>query len=248
MLRRLGLAARRRVKRFVQPGEQIAVPKQLLRRYMKVDPDNRLVADTLEAEWNSKLRALAAAQEDYEQQTQKQHQLFDSQTRQQLLPLPIDFPRIWNDPSVEPRERKRILRLLIEDVTLIKGETIQVHVCLRGGATRSLTVEKPLPIAQIRKTKPEVVAEIDRLLNDHCDREVAEILNGQGRRTWEGEPFNLKKIQHIRNAFRLDSHYARLRSQGLLTSEEMATALGVAPTTVRDWAIGVCCQLEPMIL
>ena len=116
--------------------------------------------------------------------------------------LRLGFPRIWNDPSVEPRERKRILRLLIEDVTLIKGETIQVHVRLRGGATRSLTVEKPLPIAQIRKTKPEVVTEIDRLLNDHCDREVAEILHGQGRRTWEGEPFNLKKIQHIRNAFR----------------------------------------------
>jgi len=152
------------------------------RRYMNVDPTNRLVADSLEAEWNDKLRILAEAQTQYEQQTQKQRLLIDSQTREQLLSLATDFPRIWNDPSVEPRERKRILRLLIEDVTLIKGETIQVHVRLRGGATRSFTLAKPLPIAQIRKTKPEVVAEIDQLLDHYCDREVAEILNQEGRR------------------------------------------------------------------
>ena len=109
------------------------------RRFMKVDPDNRLVADTLEAEWNNKLRSLAEAQEQYEQQTQKQRMLIDSQTKEQLLSLAADFPRVWNDPSVEPRERKRILRLLVEDVTLINGEMIQVHVRLRGGATRSLS-------------------------------------------------------------------------------------------------------------
>ena len=102
------------------------------RRYMKVDPDNRLVADSLEAEWNNKLRSLAEAQEQYEQQTQKQRLLIDSQTREQLLSLAADFPRVWNDPSVEPRERKRILRLLVEDVTLINGEMIQVHVRLRA--------------------------------------------------------------------------------------------------------------------
>src|SRR5206468_1984745 len=84
--------------------------------------------------------------------------LIDSQIREQLLSLAADFPRIWNDPKIEPRERKRILRLLIEDVTLVKEEMIQVHVRLRGGATRSLTVAKPLPIAQIRKTMPAVVS------------------------------------------------------------------------------------------
>jgi hypothetical protein len=206
------------------------------RRYMKVDPDNRLVADSLEAEWNNKLRTLAEAQEQYEQQTQKQRLRIDSQTREQLLSLATDFPRIWNDPSVEPRERKRILRLLIEDVTLINGETIQVHVRLRGGATRSLTLAKPLPIAQIRKTKPEVVAEIDGLLDHHCDREVAEILNKNGRRTWQNEPFNLKKIAHIRQAFNLKCRYSRLRAKGLLTAKEMSVRHGVTTTTINLWA------------
>jgi hypothetical protein len=144
------------------------------RRYMNVDPENRLVADSLEAEWNNKLRGLAEARTQYEQQTQKQRMLIDTETREQLLSLTTDFPRVWNDPCAEPRERKRILRLLIEDVTLINGASIQVHVRLRGGATRSLTVAKPLPIAQIRKTKPEVVTEINGLLDHYCDREVAE--------------------------------------------------------------------------
>jgi DNA invertase Pin-like site-specific DNA recombinase len=206
------------------------------RRYMKVDPDNRLVADSLEAEWNNKLRSLAEAQEQYEQQTQKQRLLIDSQTREQLLSLAADFPRVWNDPTVEPRERKRILRLLIEDVTLINGEMIQVHVRLRGGATRSLTVAKPLPIAQIRKTKPEVVAEIDALLDHYCDREVAEILNRRGRRTWQNELFSLKKIAHIRQAFNLKCRYSRLRARGLLTAREMSVQHGVTTTTINLWA------------
>lgn len=206
------------------------------RRYMNVDPANRLVADSLEAEWNNKLRTLAEAQAQYEQQTQKQRLLIDSQTREQLLSLAADFPRIWNDPSVEPRERKRILRLLIEDVTLINGEKIQLHVRLRGGATRSLSVARPLPIAQIRKTKPEVVAEIDKLLDQYCDREVAEILNQQGRRTWQDAPFNLKKIAHIRQAFNLQCRYNRLRAKGLLTAKEMSVQHGVTTTTINLWA------------
>ena len=206
------------------------------RRYMSVDPANRLVADSLEAEWNNKLRTLAEAQAQYEQQTQKQRLLIDSQTREQLLSLAADFPKIWNDPCVEPRERKRILRLLLEDVTLINGEKIQIHVRLRGGATRSLSVAKPLPIAQIRKTKPEVVAEIDKLLDQHCDREVAEILNQQGRQTWQIAPFNLKKIGHIRRAFNLQCRYNRLRAKGLLTAKEMSVLHGVTTSTINLWA------------
>lgn len=206
------------------------------RRYMNVDPANRLVADNLEAEWNHKLRTLAEAQSQYEQQTQKQRLLIDSQTREHLLSLTADFPRIWNDPSVEPRERKRILRLLIEDVTLINGEKIQVHVRLRGGATRSLTVTKLLPIAKIRKTKPEVVVEIDRLLDQHCDWEVAEILNRQGRRNWQNAPFKLQSITHIRQAFQLECHFSRLRSKGLLTAKEMGVRHGVSTTTIHVWS------------
>jgi DNA invertase Pin-like site-specific DNA recombinase len=206
------------------------------RRYMSVDPANRLVADALEAEWNDKLRTHAAVQEEYDRHAQQQRRIAGEETRRQFLLLTSDFPRLWSDPAVEPRERKRMLRLLIEDVTLVKTDVITAHVRLRGGATRTLVLPRPLPIAQIRKAKPELVAEVDQLLNEHSDYKIAEILNQHGRRTWQDQPFNLKKIAWIRSAFHLDSHYARLRKQGLLTKKEMGAALGIAPTTVSDWA------------
>ncbi len=192
------------------------------RRYMKVDPDNRLVADALEAEWNGKLRSYSEAVEDYERRSRDRPAALDTQARRRILDLAERFPAVWQDPRVEPRERKRILRLLIEDVTLIKGETITAHVRLRGGATRTLVLDRPLPIAQIRKFKPEIVAEVNRLLDRYCDREIAEILNQRASRTWEGKPFNLKKIAFIRQAYKLRSRYERLRLRGMLTTREVA--------------------------
>ncbi len=205
------------------------------RRYMQVDPDNRLVADALEAEWNAKLRAQAAAQDDYDQRRQHQRPMTDEETRQKILSLATDFPRVWHDPALEHRERKRMLRLLIEDVTLVKTDVITLHVRLRGGATRTLVLPRPVPIAHIRKVKPAVVAEIDRLLEDHCDREIAEILNQQGHRTWQDRSFTLKKVAWTRGAYHLASHYSRLRAKGFLTTNEMSQRLGVAMTTVQEW-------------
>jgi hypothetical protein len=119
------------------------------RRFMKVDPDNRLVADALEAEWNEKLRLHTDALTDYERRSRDRIAALDAQARQRILDLANQFPAVWNDPRVEPRERKRILRLLVDDVTLIKTEVITAHVRLRGGDTRTLRLDRPVPIAQI---------------------------------------------------------------------------------------------------
>ena len=79
------------------------------RRYMKVDPDNRLVADALEAEWNETLRRLTQAVEDYERLTQQQAVQIDEETRRRVLKVAEQLPQIWNDPRVAPRERKCIV-------------------------------------------------------------------------------------------------------------------------------------------
>lgn len=205
------------------------------RRYMKVDPDNRLVADTLEAEWNDKLRRHAEAAEDYERRSKQQAAPLSAAARQRILDLAEQLPQIWNDPRVDFRERKRIVRLLLDDVTLIKAQNITAHVRLSGGATRTLELERPLPIAQLRKFKPELVATVDRLLDQHCDREIADILNRDGWRTWEGKPFNLKKVAFIRSAYKLASRYDRLRRRSMLTTHEVATKFGIAKTTVYEW-------------
>ena len=86
------------------------------RRYMRCDPDNRLVADSLEAEWNQALRNQTAAQEHYDKQRETETGL-DDQQRAAILALAKDFPRLWNDPHTADRERKRMARLLIADVT-----------------------------------------------------------------------------------------------------------------------------------
>jgi len=214
-------------------------------RYMLVDPGNRLVADTLEAEWNDKLRVHTEAATEYDKASKQQASSLDAEARDRILQLADQFPKIWHDPRVDMRERKRILRMLVADVTLIKAGAVTVHVRLSGGAVRTLTVERPLPIAQIRKFKPELVAEVDQLLEYHCDREIAETLNQRGRQTWEGKPFNLKKIAFIRTAYNLASRHARLRGRGLLTTREVAERFGVREAAVHKWGreglITKCC-------
>jgi hypothetical protein len=127
------------------------------------------------------------------------------------------------------------LRLLVDDVTLVKTDAITAYVRLSGGATRTLELDRPLPIAQIRKFKQEIVIEVDRLLDSYCDREIADILNQRGLRTWEAKPFNLKKIASIRGAYNLASRHRRLRDRGMLTTAEVAARFGASETAVHRW-------------
>ena len=114
------------------------------RRYLAVDPANRLVADTLEADWNTALRALNDAQAAYDK-AREQHagQLTDAQ-KARIAQLVTDLPGIWNDPATPMRERKRIARLLLTDVTVTRtSDTITAHVRLAGGQARTLTLPVP---------------------------------------------------------------------------------------------------------
>ncbi|RZB32454.1 MAG: hypothetical protein SRB2_04459 [Desulfobacteraceae bacterium Eth-SRB2] len=107
---------------------------------MRVDPDNRLVADSLEAEWNEKLRMVREAQEQYEKKCQSDFTILTDEERKEVLSLASDFPRLWKDPKTPLREKKRIIRLLVEDVTLIKNDQIIANVRFKGGAQKNLTI------------------------------------------------------------------------------------------------------------
>ena len=204
------------------------------RRYMRCDPDNRLVAESLEAEWNQALRAQAAAQEHYDKQRQSETALNDQQ-RADILALARDFPRLWNDPHTPDRERKRMARLLIADVTLLKEAEIRAQVRFSGGATHTLHLPLPKPAWLLRQTSASVVAEIDRLLEEHTDGEVADLLNDQGLISGEGKPFHRLMVRQIRIAYTLPSRYDRLLTRGLLTPQEMAQRLKVCTATLNDW-------------
>jgi hypothetical protein len=206
------------------------------RRYLRVDPDNRLVADSLEADWNNKLRALATAQEDYERQRADEGSVLNDQQRRRVMALATDFPRLWRDPTTPQRERKRMVRLLLEDVTLLKAEEVVAQVRFRGGATQTLRLPSPLSAIELRKTHSTVVAEIDRLIDEHTDTEIAEILNACGLRPGVADRFTSIIIVHIRHKYGLENRFSRLRRQGMLTLEEVAAALDLHPATVKDRA------------
>jgi DNA invertase Pin-like site-specific DNA recombinase len=206
------------------------------RRYMAVDPANRLVADSLEADWNTALRDLQQAQQTYDKARQ-QHpgQLTDAQ-RARINQLVTDLPAIWNDPATPARERKRIARLLLTDVTVHRdGEVITAHVRFPAGQHTTLTLPAPKPVAEQRKTPTTVVATIDELLDDHTSGEVADILNQRGLTTGTRQPFHHKIVDNIIHTYRLRSRRQRLRATGMLTPTEMAILLGISRHTVKAW-------------
>lgn len=203
-------------------------------RYMQVDPSRRLVADSLEASWNEKLRALESAREEYQRGRDADRAQLDDQQRQRILELSEDFPALWNDPATSHRERKRMTALLIEDVTLTRRESvITLGIRFRGGRTQTLEVPAPIRECDRRRTRAATVAQIDALLDDeHTDGEIATILNQRGLKTGAGEPFTATSVQWVRYAAHLVSLRKRLRARGMLTSTEIALQLGTDRNTV----------------
>jgi DNA invertase Pin-like site-specific DNA recombinase len=207
------------------------------RRYLQVDPTNRLVADELEAQWNRALQQVADAQAIYERQRQTDRLAVDADARARILALATDLPRLWHDPHTPDRERKRMARLLVDDVTLITTDDgLTAHVRFRGGATTTRTLARALNAWQLRETSAEIVALIDQLLNQHTDGMIATMLNARGYVSGTGQPFQRGIVKHIRHSHRLRSCYARLRARGMLTRDEIADRLKVSATTVKMWA------------
>jgi DNA invertase Pin-like site-specific DNA recombinase len=204
------------------------------RRYLAVDPGNRLVATSLEAHWNDALRALQAARDDYDNASGSTAALTDAD-KARIRALAADFPALWSDPATPQRERKRMARLLIDDVTMTKTNRIHLHVRFRGGQTTSLAIPIPPAAWQLRQTVPEVLAELDRLLDDHTDAETAAVLNNSGHRSGEGKPFTGRIVLELRRSHNLPSHADRLRARGLLTLPEIADRLGVHVSTIKNW-------------
>ena len=205
------------------------------RRFLRVDPDNRFVADSLEADWNQKLRVLTEAQQEYDRQRQADQTMLSEGQRAQILGLATDFPKLWRDPHTPNRERKRMVRLLLEDVTLHKGTQLTVQIRFKGGAQQVLTLPLPARNFEARKTSPQVIAEVDRLLDHHNYGEIASILNQRGLRSGVGLAFDSVSVGVVRRAYRLKTRYDRLRERGLLTLAEIAKILGVCKDTVKQW-------------
>lgn len=203
------------------------------RRYVKVDPDKRYVAEVLEAEWNEKLCDLDEAQRAYEAAREGDIATLNQEHALTLQALTNGFAAIWQDDSLSNRDRKRIVRLLIEDVTLLKDTKLTYHIRFKGGTCRTLNLPLPQTAAAQRRTPAEVVRAIDELLDDHPEYKVAGILTERGMKSGTGQTLTLQHVTRIRIAYRLPNRRTRLRQRGKLSALELSDLLGVSCQKIR---------------
>lgn len=206
------------------------------RRFMQVDPANRLVAAGLEADWNARLTELRAAEDELARFRAGTEAKLSADMRHRITALTRDLPQLWADPAVIDRERKEILAHLVEDVTLLSEQVeITAHVRLRGGACRSLALTRST-VAPRKRTPPDLLAEIDRLLELGDDQMVADHLNAAGRRNWRNAAFTRGHIANVRKGHSLPSHDARRHAAGYANATELAARYNVNRATIRLWA------------
>ena len=206
------------------------------RRYLAVDPTNRLVADALEADWNQRLRELADTQHDYDNARRSGvAALTDAQT-ERIRALASDLPALWNDPATPMRERKRLIRLLVTDVTVIKNaEHIRANIRLPGGQLHQLAVPRPRTAWEQHSTPTSTLAVIDGLLAEHTIDQAVTILNQRGLTGGWGNAFTNASLAHLCRAHNIPTLRERLRAKGMLTVQEIADQLRTTAPIINDW-------------
>jgi len=217
----------------VQRAEQAADAAR--RRYLAVDAANRLVADALEAGWNTALRALAAAREDYRKATAAATAL-NAQQRDKIRALAADLPALWNDPATPVRERKRLIRLLITDVTLTRNhDCMTAAVRFPGGRHHVLRLPLPQTAWQLRKTPSQITGLIGQLLDSHTYAQIAGELNAAGHTSSDGHPWDGDRVAKLAGYHHMPSHDQRLQDRGLLTLSQIAADLDAHPSSIKRW-------------
>jgi DNA invertase Pin-like site-specific DNA recombinase len=206
------------------------------RRYRSVEPENRLVARNLEAEWETRLSELAAAESELEDRERRHPPKLTAAQRDHLRRLGTDLRKVWSAPTTTDRDRKELLQTLLEEVCIaVERKESNAHLTLRwrGGMITELDVAARTPRKPLR-TDEETIELLRRLAPHYSDAVIAGILNRQGRRTVRGERFTAAGVNSLRRYWNLPRRESRAR-QGhgeSVTVREAARVLGVAPSTI----------------
>lgn len=206
------------------------------RRYEEVDPANRLVAATLEQRWNEALQAKATAQEELNRQRQEQGLALTDEQKAQLLALAKDLPRLWRSPSTSTQDRKRMLRLLIKDITVERVRTERkalLHFRWQGGAVEDLSLALPLPAPDKVRYPQPVVERVRTLALTMTDAEIIATLNQEHLLSATGKPFTLSMIKWVRTRHGIPA--PALKKPDELTVKEVARQFGVSIGVVYYW-------------
>ena len=211
------------------------------RRYRAVDPDNRLVARGLETDWEKALSALAAAEAELERRMRRRPAALTPAERTTVLALADDLDAVWTAETTTDKDRKQLLRTLLEDVTLtVHRDEVEPHATVlmrwKGGATSHLVVPIRRPQPKIR-TDEDTVDLVRRLAVHYPDAQIAGILNRQGRRTARGLSYTASRVQGTRHYWGIPCHTKSDKPQEgeLVTVAQAAAHLGLAPSTLHRW-------------
>jgi Recombinase/Recombinase zinc beta ribbon domain len=206
------------------------------RRYRAVDPDNRLVARGLEREWEESLNALEAAKADLARRESERPHVIAQQERNRLLSLGPDLLSLWNANTTTPRDRKELLRTLIDEVIVkVDRDAFAAHLTMRwkGGALTEIDLALPRSRPATIRTDEDTVALLRRLAVHYPDPVIAGILNRQGRTTAYGHRFDRNRVGNLRRHWKIPGFQEKTQADGeLMTIRQAADALSVAPSTI----------------
>ncbi len=203
------------------------------RRYESVDPENRLVAHTLETEWNQALQSLEEARVTYKAQQPEEHQI--QSTLADMRAVIANLRHYWFASDIPTNEQKEILRCLIERVVLSRKEKmIHTTVHWQGGVTSQLEVPQYL------FSSPYIYWRISELAKTHTDSEIAAVLNAEGIQTVKGKLWQTRRVMDFRLSNAIPSGFTirpdlRIPDSGYVTTPEAAEALDVSVSAVENW-------------
>lgn len=199
------------------------------KQFMLADPENRLVVRSLETNWNQKLKELEKIKQDYTVYHSKKPWVPSKEEERDILDLARKIPEVWNAPSSTSKEKKRIIRILIEDITVLSEKRhpdFSIGIRFRSGKHEYLSLKKPLPCADSRRHTKDTVALIRELASYMDDYEIADHLNQNGLTTPEGKSFTYAGVRWIRYKHDISGPYQRNR-QGISVAEA-AKLLGIS--------------------
>jgi DNA invertase Pin-like site-specific DNA recombinase len=214
------------------------------RRFVAVEPENRLVARTLEREWNERLAEIERMERDETLRPQLASRLVNPEERCRVLALAQDLSKVWHAPTTPQTARKQLLGYLIKDVTLSRGETL-VRVAIRWQTEACTVLEVPRPRRsyEARRTDPVVVAKIKVLALDHTDSQIATLLDQEGFRSGTGSRFTRNIVSQIRYSYSIISGCPEApaacaevyRADGRCSAKTAGEMLNVNVSTIADW-------------
>jgi DNA invertase Pin-like site-specific DNA recombinase len=205
------------------------------RRYQEVDPSQRLVASTLERRWNDALLQIQDLKKQAAAVQQQEARVATPEQKEKVLALARDLPRVWHAPTTQAKDRKRMLRLLIKDITVEKPQPKQllVHIRWQGGASTDHSVQLPPNIADRIRYPAPLVDRVRDLAQSLTDAQIVDRLNQEGLVSAFGKPFTVAMIKWIR--YRYEIPAAKLMSSEESTVQQVAERFQVSIYVVYYW-------------